>query len=82
MRAFGEDKALKCTVCGAELKAVRTDLPFKVSERNIVILKGLPVMQCGGCPEYLIEDGVLRQVDEILARVDAKAELEIVHYAA
>lgn len=73
---------MKCTVCGAELKAVRTDLPFKVAERSIVILKDLPVAQCGGCPEYLIEDDVLRQVDEILARVDATTELEIVHYAA
>ncbi|MEK6709920.1 MAG: YgiT-type zinc finger protein [Nitrospinota bacterium] len=73
---------MKCTVCGAELKAVRTDLPFKAGERNIVILKNLPVAQCGGCPEYLIEDEVLRRVDDILARVGTKRELEIVHYAA
>ncbi|OGL64333.1 MAG: YgiT-type zinc finger domain-containing protein [Candidatus Tectomicrobia bacterium RIFCSPLOWO2_12_FULL_69_37] len=73
---------MRCTVCGADLQAVRTDLPFKVVGRSIVVLKGLPVMQCGGCPEYLIEDDVLRQVDEILARVDTKVELEIVHYAA
>jgi len=73
---------MRCTVCGAELTATRTDLPFKVSETSIVILKNLPVLQCANCPEYLIEDAVLRRVDEILARVDREAEVEIIRYAA
>lgn len=73
---------MRCTVCGAELTATRTDLPFKVREASIVILKNLPVVQCRNCPEYLIEDGVLSRVDEILARVDSGAEVEIIRYAA
>jgi hypothetical protein len=59
-----------------------TDLPSKVTETAIVILKHLPVLSCGSCPEYLIEDDVLSRVDEILARVDSSAELEIVRFAA
>ena len=73
---------MKCTVCGGEIRAVTTDLPFKVSDTTIVILKGLPVLQCARCPEYLIDDEVLRRVDEILARVEGGTELEIVRYAA
>lgn len=73
---------MKCTVCGADLKVTRTDLSFKVRETSIVILKNLPVLQCENCPEYLIEDGVLSRVDEILARVDSGAEVEIIRYAA
>lgn len=73
---------MRCTVCGGELKATRTDLPFKVRENSIVILKGLPVRQCENCCEYLIDDAVLRRVDEILAMVDSAAELEIISYAA
>jgi len=73
---------MKCAVCGAELRTTTTDLPFKVSDTTIVILKGLPVVQCGRCPEYLIEDEVLRRVDEILATVEGKTELEIIRYAA
>ena len=73
---------MKCTVCGAELHAARTDLPFKVRAAGIVILKSLPVLQCGNCPEYLIEDVVLARVDEILASVGSQAELEIIPYAA
>ncbi len=73
---------MKCTVCGADLKPAKTDLPFKVSDTSIVILKTLPVLQCVKCPEYLIEDAVLRRVDEILARVDGGTELEIIRYAA
>jgi YgiT-type zinc finger domain-containing protein len=73
---------MKCTVCGANLKPAKTDLPFKVSDTAIVIVKTLPVLQCVKCPEYLIEDAVLRRVDEILARVDGGTELEIIRYAA
>ncbi|MBI2200498.1 MAG: YgiT-type zinc finger protein, partial [Armatimonadetes bacterium] len=47
---------MRCTICGGELEATRTDLPFKVRETSIVILKRLPVMQCENCSEYLIDD--------------------------
>ena len=73
---------MRCTVGGAELRTTNTDLPFKVSDTAIVILKSLPAVQCVKCPEYLIEDAVLRRVDEILARVDGGTELEIIRYAA
>ncbi|MBI2160512.1 MAG: YgiT-type zinc finger protein [Candidatus Rokubacteria bacterium] len=49
---------MRCEVCGAELKVTKTDLPFKVRDAGIVILKSLPVFQCASCPQYLIEDAV------------------------
>ena len=73
---------MRCAVCGGEMRAATTDLPFKVSRTAIVIVKDLPVLQCATCPEYLIDDDVLRRVDEILARVEGGTELEIVRYAA
>lgn len=73
---------MKCTVCGSELKPTSTDLPFKVRERTIVIFKDLPVLQCENCSEYLLQDKVMARVDEMLARVDTEAELEIIRYAA
>jgi YgiT-type zinc finger domain-containing protein len=73
---------MKCGVCGGELKTASTDLPFKINEDTIVIVKGLPVLQCTNCPEYLIEDEILRWVDEVLAKVEGGTELEIVRYAA
>jgi YgiT-type zinc finger domain-containing protein len=73
---------MKCTVCGAQLQSVQSDLPFKVSEQTIVILKQLPVWQCPHCAHYLIEDRVLRRVDEIFEGVDGAAELEIIRFAA
>ena len=73
---------MKCAVCGAQLQSIYSDLPFKVSEQTIVILKHLPALQCENCAQYLIEDPVLSRVDEMLARVDRSAELEIIRYAA
>jgi len=59
-----------------------TSLPFKLSEEQIVILKQIPVLQCGSCQEYLLEDPVMVRVDAMLSKVDGGAELEIIRYAA
>ncbi len=73
---------MKCTVCGARMHPLTTDLPFKLSEERLVILKRLPVLQCTVCREYLIEDAVMARIDTMLARVDTTAELEVIRYAA
>lgn len=73
---------MRCEVCGAELAAITTDLPFKVREPGIVILKGVPVLQCVRCPHYLLDDAVLARVDGILRRMNGEIELEVVRYAA
>ncbi len=73
---------MTCGVCGGTLQATRTDLPFKVSERTIVILKSLPVSQCGACREYLIADPVFAKVEKLLAGVNTSVELEIIQFAA
>ena len=73
---------MKCLVCGAALRSTATDLPLKVSHRTIVVIKKLPVMQCEGCIEYLIEDAVISTVDELLSRVDRSIEFAIVPFAA
>ena len=70
------------TVCGASLRSTTSDLPFKVTDQRIVILKSLPALQCENCAQYVIEDAVLGRVDEILATVDGAAELEVIRYAA
>ncbi len=73
---------MKCHVCGSILVPVVTDLPFKLSETTIVIVKALPVLQCESCSEYALEDAVVQRVDAILERADPSAELEIIRYAA
>lgn len=73
---------MKCNVCGAEMRSVTTDLPFKRADHCIVIIKNLPTLQCGNCGEYLLEDAVVAWVEETLEKVSPGAELEIVRYAA
>ncbi len=77
-----EGAEVKCRVCGSALRASITDLPFKVGERTIVILKDLPVEQCEACIEYLIADAVFAKVEALLSGVDASVELEIIPFAA
>ncbi len=73
---------MKCHVCGSKMENMITDLPFKMNQTTIVILKGLPVSQCINCREYLLDDFVMESVEGILERVDSEAELEILKYAA
>ena len=46
-----------------------TDLLFKVSEATIAILKEIPVFQCENCSEYLLDNSVMKRVEEILEGV-------------
>jgi YgiT-type zinc finger domain-containing protein len=73
---------MTCRVCGGVQSPVRTDLPFKVADSTIVIVKDLPTYQCSSCSEFVLEDAVMARVDEILGSVDASAELEVVRFAA
>jgi YgiT-type zinc finger domain-containing protein len=77
-----ENAKMKCRVCGSRLQPVTTDLPFKVTERTIVILKRLPVAQCERCSEYSIEDSIFARVEELLSKANMSAELEIIPFAA
>jgi YgiT-type zinc finger domain-containing protein len=77
-----EERPMKCEICGSTLQSIKTDLPFKISDKTIVIIKELPVVQCGNCAEYQIEDPIFSRVEELLSAVDRQRELEIVRFAA
>lgn len=64
---------MKCHTCGSEMVSLQTDLPFKVSETATVIVKALPILQCQGCGEYVLEDAGMGRVDEALERADVQA---------
>ncbi len=72
---------MKCHQCSGQMNKVKTDLPFKITETSIII-KGLPVLQCDNCREYVIENSVMERVDGILDKADKAAELAIVSFAA
>lgn len=71
-----------CHTCSGDMEERITDLPFKVSNSTIVIVKELPVIQCPTCGQYILPDPVMARVEEILESVDQATELEIVRYAA
>lgn len=73
---------MKCGVCGSTVHATTTDLPFKVSEQKIVILKDVPVSQCDACREYRIADTVSARVEKLLSAVNPSAELKVIRFAA
>jgi len=73
---------MRCRVCAGLLERRVTDLPFKIGDSSIVILKALPVLQCRQCGETELENTTMLRVDELLAGVDTSAELEVIRFAA
>ena len=73
---------MRCRVCGGLLEPRVTDLPFKIGDSSIVILKSLPVLQCDQCGDTELEQTTVSRVDQILAAVNGPAELEVIRYAA
>ena len=73
---------MNCHRCGGRLEDIVTDLPFKLNQGTITIIRKLPVWQCRNCQEYLIEDIVMEKVDALLSKVNMAVEVEIVNYAA
>jgi YgiT-type zinc finger domain-containing protein len=80
-RFKNKEKKMTCNKCGGKLERIITDLPFKIENDSIVIIKQLPVLQCQNCNEYLIEDSVMEKIDDILEHIDRTAEVEILSYA-
>jgi YgiT-type zinc finger domain-containing protein len=64
---------MKCRVCSGLLERRVTDLPFKIGDSTIVVVKALPVMECRQCGETELEDQAMRRVDQVLAGVDASS---------
>jgi YgiT-type zinc finger domain-containing protein len=73
---------MRCRICGGLLEQGITDLPFKLGDTSIVILKGLPVLQCHQCGDTELEQATMSRVDDLLRAVDKSAELEVIRYAA
>lgn len=72
---------ITCYNCGGIFENKITNMPFKLNNICIVIIKGLPVLQCEKCNEFVIEDEIMEKVDTILNKIDTSAELEILSYA-
>ena len=64
------------------MEAGKTDLPFKLSDTSIVIVRGLPVLQCRQCNDVELDHPVMERVEQMLSLVDPSAELEVLRYAA
>ena len=77
-----EGTELRCRVCGGLLEPRVTDLPFKIGDFSIVILKALPVLQCRQCGDTELEQTTMLRVDQLLSGVDKSAELEVIRFAA
>ena len=73
---------MKCTCCGTAMVRAHTDLPFKVGRHAVVVVRGVPVIECPSCPEFVIDDPDMERIEEVLAARSPTTELEVVSFAA
>jgi YgiT-type zinc finger domain-containing protein len=77
-----EGDKMVCCKCGNEMVKRKTDLPFKLADQEIVVVKDVPVFICSSCGEILIEDEVMKKLEIIFTETKGHRELEVVRYAA
>jgi YgiT-type zinc finger domain-containing protein len=73
---------MRCRICGGLLERRVTDLPFKIADYTIVIVKALPVLQCNQCGDAELDHATMLRVDQLLGHVDRSTELEVIQFAA
>jgi len=73
---------MKCHICGGQMEKIQTDLPFKLDDHKILVMKDVPVEQCNSCGEFLIPDPVMEVLDNVIESTDKAVEIEIRRYAA
>ncbi len=71
---------MKCHMCGGGMRSIRTDLPFKLDEHRIIVVKCVPVEQCNFCGEYVLRDLTMQSLDLLIASMDNNVELEVRKY--
>ena len=64
------------------MEKIQTDLPFKLDDHKILIMKDVPVEQCNSCGEFLVPDSVMEVLDNVIESTDKDVEVEIRRYAA
>ncbi|MBS3759136.1 MAG: YgiT-type zinc finger protein [Desulfobacterales bacterium] len=64
------------------MEKIQTDLPFKLDDHKILVMKDVPVEQCNSCGESLIPDPVMEVLDNVIESTDKAVEIEIRRYAA
>lgn len=77
-----EYRQMRCHICGGNMQSIKTDLPFKLDDRRILVVKDIPVLQCNSCGEYLLSDLVTETLDNLIEATNKNVELEIRRYAA
>ena len=73
---------MRCSTCGCLLQEATTDLPFKIGDTTIVVVRGVPVLQCPNCPDFLIADHAMARIESLLENRNRGSELEVVRFAA
>jgi putative addiction module component (TIGR02574 family) len=66
---------VRCGSCGGELVTTTADLPFQIYGTDTVTQISLLVRACDTCPEVVIDDAVMTEIDDILSHADQEAPI-------
>jgi YgiT-type zinc finger domain-containing protein len=47
-----------------------TNLPYNLSQDNVVVILSVPALVCDQCGDDFVEIGVVRKVEKILERIE------------
>lgn len=58
-----------CPLCKGHMEKSVANLPYRLSEKKLVVLVDVPALVCEQCGDEYIEIDVVRNVEKVLERV-------------
>ena len=60
-----------CPLCKGNMEKNVTNIPYRLSEKKLVVMLDVPALVCAQCGDEYIEIDVVRKVEKVLDRVQA-----------
>ncbi len=60
-----------CPLCKGTMEKGAANLPYRLSDKQLVVLVDVPALVCEQCGDEYIEIAVVRKVEKILEKVQA-----------
>ncbi|MCB1158700.1 MAG: YgiT-type zinc finger protein [Leptospiraceae bacterium] len=67
-------KRVKCHICGGLMSGIHTDLPYKVDDKETIVVKQMPALQCNNCHQIILEEDTMQSLDGIIKQLEYKPQ--------
>ena len=61
---------MKCPLCKGSMSEGKTNLPYDLTEGNVVVILNVPALVCDQCGDDFVEIDIARKVEKLVERIE------------